>query len=354
MGKTILILGGGVGGVVTANELRKQIGKEHKIIVIDKVREHVFAPSLLWLMVGLRKPEKIKRELNRLERRGIEFVNGEIEQVDPTAKTVVVDGNSYQGDYVVISLGAELKEDAGLKEKGHNFYTLDGATGLENALKEFKGGKVVVLVSSLPFKCPAAPYEAALLIADYFRKQKIRDKVELELYSPEPGPMGVAGKELSEAVRQLVESKGIKYFPECSFAKVNSNTLEFTNGTTTDFDLLAYVPKHQCPKVISETGLIGESGWVKVKDRETMETDFPGMFAIGDITGISLAIGKPLPKAGVFAHYQAEAVAHNIAVEINGKGRKKKFTGNGECFVEMGVVKPVLQGGISTTNLHRR
>ena len=85
-----------------------------------------------------------------------------------------------------------------------------------------------------------------------------------------------------------------------------------------------------------------------------METDFPGMFAIGDITGISLAIGKPLPKAGVFAHYQAEAVAHNIAVEINGKGRKKKFTGNGECFVEMGVVKPVLQGGISTTNLHRR
>src|SRR3990170_573430 len=102
--KTILILGGGVGGVVTANELRKKIGKEHKIIVIDKEREHVFAPSLLWLMVGLRKPEKISRELNRLQRKGIEFVNGEIEKVNPAEKSVTVNGKSYSGDYMVIAL----------------------------------------------------------------------------------------------------------------------------------------------------------------------------------------------------------------------------------------------------------
>ncbi len=337
--KTILILGGGVGGVVTANELRKKIGKEHKIIVIDKDREHVFAPSLLWLMVGLRKPEKIRRELSRLQRKGIEFVNGEIEKINPSEKSVVVNGKTYTGDYMVISLGTELVKPPELKAAGYNFYCLKGAELFWDALQDFRGGKAVVLVSSMPFKCPAAPYEAALLLAYHFKKKKIRDKVEIELYSPEPGPMGVAGKKLSAAVRQLVESKGIKYFPEHQFSNLNGNTLGFANGAKADFDLLAYIPKHQCPKVISDTDLVGESGWVKVKDRETMETDFPGVFAIGDVTGIPLASGKPLPKAGVFAHYQAKAVANNIAIEINGKGRKKKFTGNGECFIELGSGK---------------
>ncbi|MCH7514170.1 MAG: NAD(P)/FAD-dependent oxidoreductase [Bacteroidetes bacterium] len=336
--KTILILGGGVGGVVTANELRKIIGKENKIIVFDKEQKHVFAPSLLWLMTGLRKQEKISRELNRLNRKGIEFVNGEIVKFDPKTKSVVVDGETFKGDYIVLSLGAELSDEPEFKGKGHNFYTLEGALTLQNALKNFKGGNVIVLVSSLPFKCPAAPYEAALLLAYHFRKIKIRDKVTMELYSPEPGPMGVAGKELSAAVRQLVESKGITYFPEHQFQKVNGSTLEFSNGKKAGFDLLAYVPKHVCPKVIRETGLVSESGWVKV-DRATMETEYSGVYAIGDITGILLAVGKPLPKAGVFAHYQAEVVANNIAVAVNGKGKLKTFKGNGECFIEIGEGK---------------
>ncbi|MBN4061933.1 NAD(P)/FAD-dependent oxidoreductase [Bacteroidales bacterium AH-315-I05] len=343
--KTILILGGGVGGVVTANVLRKKIGKEHKIIVIDKEREHVFAPSLLWLMVGLRKPEKISRELSRLQRKGIEFVNGEIENVNPSEKSVVVNGKTYTGDYMVISLGTELVKPPELKAAGYNFYCLKGAQLFWEALQDFKGGKVVVLISSIPFKCPAAPYEAALLLAYYFKKKKLRDNVELELYSPEPGPMGVAGKELSASVRALVESKGIKYFPEHHYSNISGNTLEFSNGTKTDFDLLAYVPTHQCPKVIRETGLVGESGWVKLKNRETMETDFQGVFAIGDSTSIPLAVGKPLPKAGVFAHYQAEVVANNIAVTVNGKGKLKTFTGHGECFIELGEGKAGLARG---------
>ncbi|MEO9477579.1 MAG: FAD/NAD(P)-binding oxidoreductase [Cyclobacteriaceae bacterium] len=333
---TILILGGGVGGIVTANKLRKQLGKEHRIIVIDKQKDHVFAPSLLWLMVGLRKPEKIKRELKRIERKGIEYVNGEIEHIDPSSKHVVVNGQTYSGDYLVISLGAELKEVDGLNKAGHNFYTLNGAQNLYNDLKNFKAGKVAVLVSSAPYKCPAAPYEASLLLLDHFKKRKLTDHIELSLYAPEPGPMGVAGKELSGAVRQLVESKGIKYFPEHQFKAVKNNALKFTNGLTEHFDLLAYVPKHQCPRVIRESKLISDGDWIKLKDRETLETDFPKVFAIGDITGISLAMGKPLPKAGVFAHYQAEIVAHNIAVDIMKKGQKKRFTGNGECFIELG------------------
>lgn len=342
--KTILILGGGVGGIVTANELRKKLSKEHRVIIFDKEDKHVFAPSLLWLMTGLRKSEKISRELKAIERKGINFVHGEIQQVDPGTKTVRVDGKKYAGDYLVISLGAELSDDYGLEKKGYNFYTLNGALKLQNGLNDFKGGKVVVMVTSMPFKCPAAPYEAALLLEYHFRKKKIRNLVEIELYSPEPGPMGVAGKELSTAVRQLIESKGIKYFPEHQFSNITENTLKFTNEVNTDFDFLAFVPKHECPKVIKETDLVGDSGWVKV-NRATMETAYQNVFAIGDITGVPLAVGKPLPKAGVFAHYQAEIVSNNIAVFINNKGKTKTFNGNGECFIELGDGKAGFASG---------
>lgn len=337
--KTVLILGGGVGGLVTANTLRKSLGKEHRIILIDQEKQHKFTPSFLWLMTGLRKPEKICRDLNSLRKKGIEFVEGEISRIDPGNKTVNVNGNKYSGDYVVISLGANLVPDSvpGLETIGHNFYTMEGAEGLRDALRNFKGGDLVVLITSIPYKCPAAPYEAAMLLEYDCRKRKIRDDVNISLYAAEPGPLGVAGKELSAAVRKMVEDKGIDFYPEHHLESVGikEKMLHFSNGTEVHFDFLAYVPKHEAPKVVREAGLVGESGWVKV-DRNSMETEFPGVFSIGDVTGIPLALGKPLPKAGVFAHYQAEVVAHNIAVDITGKGKPKQFSGAGECFIEIG------------------
>jgi sulfide:quinone oxidoreductase len=112
--------------------------------------------------------------------------------------------------------------------------------------------------------------------------------------------------------------------------------IRFANGASADFDLLAYIPPHRAPQLVRDAGMCGESGWVPV-DRETLATKFPGVFAIGDVAGIMLtAIGKPLPKAGVFAHYEAEVVAHNIVHAITGKGAPQRFTGDGECFLEAG------------------
>ena len=337
--KTILILGGGVGGIVTANTLRKILGKEHRIVLIEQDMEHRFAPSFLWLMTGLRKSKKITRNLNDLNRKGIEVVNGKITRIDPEKKIIDVDGHQFSGDFIVISLGAHLIPDSvpGLESVGYNFYSLEGAEDLRNALKSFRGGDLVVLITSIPYKCPAAPYEAAMLLEYDFRKRKLRDNVNISLYAAEPGPMGVAGKELSAGVRKIVEEKGIRYYPEHQLISVDKKekTLHFSNGAKAHFDLLAYVPTHEAPPVVKESALIGESGWVPV-NRNTMETKFHNIYAIGDVTGISLALGKPLPKAGVFAHYQAEVVAHNIAVDITGKSIKKQFKGNGECFIELG------------------
>lgn len=349
MSTTILVLGAGTGGIITARELCRKVCNNRKknsvkIIVFEKEEKNVFAPSLLWLMVGKRKPKQVYRNTGKIARNGIEVISGVIEKVNPEERSVTVNGNEYRGDYMVISLGVEQSPEHNLNDYGHDFYTLAGATECNERLKNFKGGKIAVVIPSLPFKCPAAPYEAAMLIESFIRKKGLSNTTEVSLYSPEPGPMPVAGKELSGAVKQMIEMKGIKYFPEHQLSSATGTTLTFTNGLTVNYDLLAYTPKHQCPSVIKETALIGKSGWIEV-DRNTMETGFPDVYAIGDITFIPLEMGRPLPKAGVFAHFQAETVAHNIAGKIAGRVPDKTFNGEGQCFLESGGGKAGYAGG---------
>ena len=339
-GKTVLILGGGIGGIVAATRLRKLLDRGHRVVLVDKDATHVFSASLLWLMTGARSPAAITRPMAALARRGIELVHGAIEGIDPVNRTVRVNGKEIAGDHMIVALGADLAPDLvpGLAESGHNIYTLAGAQSLQTALSNFTRGRLVTLIASMPFKCPAAPNEAAMLLESYCRARGIRKDVQVDLYTAEPGPMPVAGPEVSAALRQMVESKGIGYHPGHAVTKVDSGRrrIAFANGAEVDFDLLAYVPPHRVPRVVQDSGMCGEAGWIPV-DRGTLETKYPGVHAIGDVTGIMLAsIGKPLPKAGVLAHNEAEVVAHNIAVAINGRGNKRTFGGEGECFIEIG------------------
>lgn len=346
--KTILVLGGGIGGLVAASRLRKQLPQAHRIVLIERDAQFLFQPSLLWLMIGLRSREKITRPLSVVKRKGIEIVQGEIERIDPEARTVRACGQTYSGDYLVIALGAALTPEAvpGLAEAGHNFYSLAGAENLRAARLTVREGRLVVLVSGVPFKCPAAPYEAAMLLEYDCRKRKVRDAVTIDFYTPEPGPMPVAGPEVSKQVRQMVEAKGIGYHPEHVITRVDPQAcrIDFANGATTTFDLLVYVPPHRAPGVVRDAGLVNESGWVPV-DRHTLETRFPGVYAIGDVTTIPLATGKPLPKAGVFAHGEAEVVADNIARAVTGKGKPASFAGHGDCFLESGDGKAGFASG---------
>jgi len=178
-GKTVIILGGGVGGLVTANELRKRLGREHRVMLVDKEAEHVFSPSFLWLMVGVRQPDKIVRGLATLERKGIEVVQGEVEAIDPTRKKVRADGREWEADYLVVSLGADLAPELvpGLAEAGYNLYSLEGATAIRDARKTLTEGRLVVLTARPLYKCPAAPYEAAMLLDYDLRKRRLRDRV---------------------------------------------------------------------------------------------------------------------------------------------------------------------------------
>jgi len=334
---SVLILGGGIGGVAAANALRKLLPRRHRIVLVDREASFALAASFLWVMTGARTPAQVTRPLDRLQRRGIEVVHGEVERIDPRLREVVVSGGTLRADHLIVALGAEFALDAvpGLAEAGHTFCTLDGAIALRDALGQFRSGRIVLLTAAPAYKCPAAPYEAAMLIDADCRRRGIRDAVELALYSAEPGPMGVAGPEVSAAVRGMVEAKGVVYRPEHQVARIEGRQALFTNGAHAEFDLLVYVPPLRPPKALTASGLTGDTGWVRV-DRQTLETSFPRVHAIGDVTLIPLAMGKPLPRAGVFAHGQAEAVARNIARAILGKGALALYDGHGACFIETG------------------
>jgi sulfide:quinone oxidoreductase len=176
-----------------------------------------------------------------------------------------------------------------------------------------------------------------MLLEAACRKRGIRDRTQIHLYAAEPGPMGVAGPEVSKAVRQMVESKAILYHPEHQILRIDAQArrLTFANGVESGYDLLAYVPQHRAPQVVQSAGLASQNGWISV-NRNTLETAFPGVYALGDVVSIPLKMGKPLPKAGVFAHGEASVVARNIVRQVNGKGKAAQFDGEGECFIETG------------------
>jgi len=337
--KTVIILGGGSGGLVAANRLRKLLPKKDRVLLIERNKYHLFAPSLLWLMLGTRKLSQIQKSYVLLTKKGIEVIHGTIEHIDPIKKLVHVDGKEFHGDALIISLGASLAPEKipGLTQAGHNLYTAEGAQAIQDDLNKFRAGRIVLVTAAPAYKCPAAPYEAAMLLEYQCRKKKIRPAVQIDLYAAEPGPMGVAGPEISSAVRGMVEQKGITYHPSHQIKSINSEKKEllFNNGISVPYDLLIYVPPHQAPEVLQNSGLLNESGWIPV-DRHTLETKFKSVYAIGDIAVIPLKLGKPLPKAGVFAHGEADVVAQNIAHAWTGKGQVRSFSGYGECFIETG------------------
>lgn len=336
---TVLVLGGGVGGVVAASRLRKLLPRSQRIVLIDRVQQQVFQPSLLWVAVGKRQPDRIQRPLARLRRKGIDVVIGDLTRIDAARCSVQVNGQELRGDAMIIALGAELAPEMvpGLAAAGHDLYTIDGARNARDAIGAFTGGHVVILTAAPAYKCPAAPYEAAMLIEAELRRRGVRRDSEVHIYAAEPGPMGVAGPDVSKAVRQVVESKGIHYRPEHQVTAVDpaARRLSFLDGSSAPFDILLYVPPHRAPGVVREAGLTSASGWIEV-DRHTFETRFSGVYAIGDVTSIPLTMGKPLPKAGVFAHAAAEVVAANIANAWRGRPGHRRFDGKGQCFLETG------------------
>jgi sulfide:quinone oxidoreductase len=338
-GRAVVVLGGGVGGIVAANELRRTLEPSDRVTVVDREARYLFQPSLLWLLVGRRRPERISRPLRDLLAPGIDLVAAEVRAIDPAGRRVETSGGPLSFDALVVALGAELAPDdlSGFGEAAHNIFSVAGASACAHELASFRGGRLVVTVSALPYKCPAAPYEATLLLDDALRRRGVRSATELDLYTPEPAPMPVAGPAVGEALVALLAARGIGFHPMTPIARIEpaAGELVLADGSRVPYDLLAGVPPHRPPGALAGSGLVNEAGWVEV-DRGTLRTAADGVYAVGDATAIRLSNGKPLPKAGVFAHAEALVVARRIGADLGVRPSSAAFDGYGYCWVETG------------------
>ncbi|HKZ50196.1 MAG TPA: FAD/NAD(P)-binding oxidoreductase [Dehalococcoidia bacterium] len=341
--KTVLVLGGGVGGWVAAQRLRRQLDGGHRIVLVDREEKQAFAHSFPWVMMGERRPDEVVRPLPALRRQGIEYHQADVQKIDTAGRKVLTTAGDFAFDYLIIALGAELnpKGIPGLAEAAHTYYDLEGAQRLRVTLRSFREGRIAIAIAGVPYKCPSAPHEGALLLDDHFRRYGLRGQVEIQVFTPEPQPMPSAGPVVGQSVLNMLTQQGITFQPNRKLVAVEGRELVFEDGGPQPFDLLITVPPHRTPACIQESGLANASGYIPV-DWKTMATQHEGVYAVGDVTTIPLPgryqSDRPLnlPKAGAFAHGQGEVVARNIAAEIRGAGRRREFDGMGVCFLATG------------------
>jgi sulfide:quinone oxidoreductase len=361
-GTTTVIVGGGFGGIAAANALRLAVPGEHEILVIDETSHFHVGAGKTWIMLGERTFDDISRPRESLLDPGVHLLQATVTHIDPTERTVTADGRSLHWDHLVIALGATLNPGIvpGLAETAHTFYTVAGAQRLRGALEDFTSGDIVILIPRVPFKCPPAPYEAALLLRTALAERTAGDAARIALYTTERAPMATAGPEMAAFIKGELAARDIGFYPEKSVVRVDGSTqhIHFEDGTVTPYDLLIAVPPHEAPQVVKEAGLTDASGWIPV-DPETLEIRPPSgtpavwtdVYAIGDIATVPLPgsyrpdMPLSLPKAGVFAEAHGRVVADRIAARILGRTPGGGFDGKGFCYLETGGGRAVRADG---------
>ena len=354
--KRIVILGGGTGGTLTANRLRRVYGpQEAEIVVVDRDDDHVYQPALLFVPFGLTGMGRIVRPRRRQLRPGVLFHEAGIDHVDAAANRVHLDdGTALDYDVLVVATGARLlpEETDGLTGPGwmrdvFTFYTPEGAVALHHALEAFGGGRLVVNVVDMPIKCPVAPLEFCFLADHYFRRRGIRDRVQLTYVTPLDGAFTkpVCNRELSG----LLADKGIELVTEFNTGTVEASTagagtsaapggrLVSYDEREVPFDLVVVIPLHGGAAYVSRSpGLGDELGFIPVNPHTLQATVKPNVFALGDATD------APASKAGSVAHFEGDVLAGNICRFLAGQPLTAAFDGHTNCFIETGYGRALL------------
>jgi sulfide:quinone oxidoreductase len=343
----VLVLGAGIGGLSAATELTKLLGSKHTVTMIDRRSKFYECVYNLGMVSGeINDHATIEGDIGAVASNGIEFVQAEIKGIDAGAKIVQTTEGDFGADFIIVAMGAEMSPGIipGLSDAGYNVYERTDAAKLGHDLEQFDGGRIAILISRTPFKCPAAPYEIAFLIEWRLRRSGVRDKSTVDVYTPEWQPMLAAGDAVGDSLVGMMNERGIGYHTEHMILKVDGESKKMMfEIDDAGYDVLAYVPPHVAPLTVRHAGLTDSTGWVPV-NAETLETKQPGVYAIGDITSIRLHNGLFLPMAGVFAMQEGVVVAENIASKL-GIGAEERFTGEGYCFIEVGDGKAAMGSG---------
>jgi len=328
----VLVLGAGFGGLELTTRLSDELGEDADVTLVDRTEGFVFGFSKLDVMFGHAEAAGVLHPYRDLLKPGVRFVQSEVRSIDPAAKMVETDAGTFDADVLVVALGADLDPGAtpGLLEGGHEFYTEQGAFALRDVLAAFPGGRVVVGVTSTPFKCPPAPSETALLMHDFLTDRGLRDRSSISLVMPLPTPIPPS-PDASQAVLAGFAERGIDWLPGRLVRGLDParKVALLGDGDELPYDLFLAVPRHHAPPVVEASGLAVD-GWIPV-DPRTLETAFPGVYAVGDVTSVGT------PKAGVFAEGQAAVVADRLVAQARIGSPSAEYGGQGICYLQFGA-----------------
>jgi len=327
----ITILGAGFGGLELATSLSEALGDGLRVTLIDRSDAFVFGYSKLDLMFGHTTLDAVRLPYDRFSKPGVRLLRESVTSIDPVTRRVTTDAGTHDCDHLVVALGADLDVAAtpGLAEAGHEFYSVAGATRVRDALPGFAGGRVVIGAAAVPYKCPPAPSECALLMHDHLTSRGLRERSEITLVLPVPAPVPPS-PDTSKALLAAFAERGIRFIPGHGVASLDPGrrVAVLDDGMEVPYDLFLGVPKHTVPAVVQASGL-AEGGWIAVNPR-TLETQFPNVYALGDVSNTGT------PKAGVFAENAAKALATALLATIRGQGEAVPFNGAGSCYIEFG------------------
>jgi len=331
MTTSVLVLGAGFGGLELSTRLSEGLGDQVEVTLIDRADAFVFGFSKLDVMFGKRSPEAVRLRYGDITTPHVRFRQETITSIDPDARRVTTDLETYEADVLVVALGADhdLAATPGLAEAGNEFYSVAGAEVLRGLLPSFEGGTAIVGVCGAPFKCPPAPSEAAILLDGYLRERGVRDDVAIQVVIPFGTPVPPSPA-TSEAILATFAERGIGFVPDRRVAALDPATREavLDDGRRLPYDLFLGVPVHRVPAVVEDSGMT-EGGWIPV-DPGTLATRFEGVYAVGDVTSVGT------PKAGVFAEGAARVVADHLIARIRGESAPPGYDGTGSCYIEFG------------------
>ncbi len=328
----VVVLGAGFGGLELTTILADKLGDRLELTLIDKNESFYFGFSKFDVMFGHKSTEAVKHYYRDIVKPGVHFRQEIVSGIDPVARRVTTNHGIYQADVLVVALGADYDMGAtpGLAEGGNEFYSMEGAEQLRDVLPRFSKGKVIVGVCSAPFKCPPAPSEAALLMHDYLVKRGIRNECEISIIMPFGLPIPPS-PDTSKALLAAFAERNIAFIPKHNISAIDPSrkVAILDDGTEMPFDLILGIPKHRVPDVVAKSGMTAGGNWIPV-DKTNLKTQFPGVYAIGDVNGVGT------PKAGVFAEGAAKIAAATIIAEFERGDLPSPYKGDGTCYVEFG------------------
>ena len=343
--KNIVILGAGTAGTMMVNKLRNALDREEwNITIVDKFKTHYYQPGFLFIPFGIYNKQDVIKPKSDFIPAGVNMIYSEIDRVEADANKVHLDGGRVLNyDFLIIATGTKTspEETPGLKDKLwykeiFDFYTVEGAVALQKFFKGWEGGKLVMAITELPYKCPVAPLEFVFLADAYFTEKGIRDKVDITYVTPMPGAFTkpIATKMLSE----LLEEKNIKVVPDFYIERVDNDGKKLVSYDEQEipFDVLTVVPMNMGDEMIERSGLGDDMNFVPT-DKETLQSkQFENIFVLGDASNI------PTSKAGSVAHFAADILFENLMNAIEGRPLHAKFDGHANCYIETGHGKGAL------------